>query len=92
MSPDGSLQRAVSADRQARLGGSFSRHFVMLFSNPHGFLLSGFIFSMFSASFLEKALFRPFVFNMFSASWFFATGGQDVAMQFGGVEAGKPAS
>jgi hypothetical protein len=62
-----------------------------LFESPR-FSLSGFIFSMFSASFLEKALFRSFVFNMFSASWFFATGGLDVAMQLGGVEAGKPAS
>ena len=62
-----------------------------LFESPR-FSLSGFVFSMFSASFLENALFRPFVFNMFSASWFFATGGHEVALQFGGVEAGKPAS
>ena len=44
------------------------------------FSVSGFVFSMFSASFFEKSVFRPFVFNMFSASWFFATGGHGVAL------------
>jgi hypothetical protein len=47
---------------------------------------------MLSASFLDNAIFRSFVFNMLSASWFFATGGQDVATQLVGVEVGKPAS
>jgi hypothetical protein len=39
------------------------------------------VFSMFSASFLEKALFRPFVFKKFSASCFCLVGGAKVAMQ-----------
>ena len=74
------------------LGLSFCGAFChALFESPR-FSLSGFVFSMFSASFFENALFRPFVFNMFSASWFFAMGGHKVAVHFGGVEAGKPAS
>ena len=47
------------------------------------------VFSMFSASFLEKSLFRPFVFKMFSASCFCLVCGHEVAMQSVGGEARK---
>ena len=44
-------------------------------------MVTGFLFSMFSASFWDKALFRPFVFKMFSASFFSARSGHIVALQ-----------
>jgi len=47
------------------------------------------IFNMFSASFLEKALFRPFVFKKFSGSCFCLVGGHEAAMQSVGNEARK---
>jgi hypothetical protein len=47
------------------------------------------IFSMFSASFLEKALSRSFVFKMFSASCICPVSGHKVAKQSVGREARK---
>ena len=57
MSPDFSPQRAVSADRRARFGALSVGHFVMLFLEFLQFFVSGFLFSMFSASFWENTLF-----------------------------------
>jgi hypothetical protein len=47
------------------------------------------IFSRFSASFLQKGLFRPFVFKMFSASCFCLEYGHEVAILPVGGEARK---
>jgi len=46
-------------------------------------------FSMFSASFLKKALFRPFVFKMFSGLGVCVVSGHKVAMQSGPVRLGR---
>jgi hypothetical protein len=44
---------------------------------------------MFSGLVYEKSLFRPFVFKQFSGLGVFRAGGQAVATQLGGVEAGQ---
>jgi predicted Co/Zn/Cd cation transporter (cation efflux family) len=54
-------------------------------------LVSGFLFSVFSALFGEKPLFQPFVFKMLSALDTLSDGGHEVAMQFGVFEAAKAA-
>jgi hypothetical protein len=70
-------------------GSLFQRSFCQDFWEFLRFLVTGFLFSMFSASFLENALFRPFVFKMFSGSCFSLVCGHEVAMQSVGGEARK---
>jgi hypothetical protein len=48
-------------------GSFFIRSFCRAILEIIQFLVTGFVFSVFSASLLEKAFLGPFVFNMFSA-------------------------
>jgi len=71
------------------MGGLCDRSICHVFWGSLRFLVTGFLFSMFSASFLEKALFRPFVFKMFSASYTLSVHRHNADMQSVRAEARK---
>src|SRR5208283_2516401 len=62
------IYRGLTDDPLHRNEALFNWTFCLVVFGFLWVLVSGFVFSMFSASFLERALFRPFVFKMFSAS------------------------
>ena len=62
----GALRRSAIIRARCRLLNRTLCRYILLFIL---ILVSGFVFSMFSASFFKNACSRPFVFNMFSASF-----------------------
>jgi hypothetical protein len=59
-------------------GGLIGRAICQAISALRGILVSGFLFSMFSALEEQKACFQPFVFNKFSALGIFSRDGHPV--------------